>query len=113
MKVSYKQHAKEKSADNCVITEHHVDEEKMIDCAVVELNGRYPNTGWVINQQCKELGYVRSGKGQIVIEDKTFPLSAGDVVLIQPGEKYFWHGEMSIVISCTPSWHPEQHLQVE
>ena len=36
-------------------------------------------------------------------------LSEGDVVYIPPGEKFYWEGNMTIVLPAAPAWNPEQH----
>jgi hypothetical protein len=37
----------------------------------------------------------------------------GDLVLIEPGEKYFWEGNMDLFIPCSPAWYPEQHKLID
>jgi quercetin dioxygenase-like cupin family protein len=48
-----------------------------------------------------------------VIEGKEINLKAGDLILIEPGEKFFWDGSMTLFIPCVPAWHPEQYRKVE
>jgi mannose-6-phosphate isomerase-like protein (cupin superfamily) len=113
MKVSYGQHAeKRKNSDLCLVTQHKLDDRKEIDFAIVEIQGRYPEQGRVVNQKCKEVVYVQEGSGMVVVEGKELSLKAGDAILIEAGEKYFWDGMMSLFISCTPSWFLEQHQMV-
>jgi mannose-6-phosphate isomerase-like protein (cupin superfamily) len=87
-------------------------EENEVNGALIQLNGRYPDTGWVANLQCKELAYVTRGAGKLVVEGNEVQLSEGDVALILPNEKYFWEGTMSIFITTTPAWTLEQHRQI-
>gem|GEM_PF-2374449 len=28
------------------------------------------------------------------------------------GERYFWDGQMTMFVPCTPAWYPEQHKEV-
>lgn len=81
--------------------------------AVVELSGRYPNTGRVVNDLCTEIGYVISGQGKVVIEDQEIEFQQGDQLLIKPGEKYFWDVNATLFMPCAPAWYPEQHREVE
>ena len=81
--------------------------------AVIKLNGRYPLRGSTINEKCKELVYFLSGKGKAVINGKTINVKQGDQLVIEPGEKFYWEGKMTMFMPCTPAWYPEQHKEVE
>ncbi len=113
MKISLKhQSLEKKSSDACVITEHPLEDE-MINVAIARVTGRYPTTGNALNQICKELAYIYEGTGKVVVNSKEQVVKAGDVVLIEPGEKFHWEGNMSIFISCTPAWTKDQNIMVE
>jgi len=84
-----------------------------INGAVIEISGRYPDSGRVVNLECKEMAYIIKGSGKVVVEDKELTLKEGDLVLIEPGEKYFWEGNLTMFVPCTPAWFPEQHKEVE
>ncbi|MFA5946059.1 MAG: cupin domain-containing protein [Patescibacteria group bacterium] len=113
MKISHKSETHtNKNSNVCIAVEYPMDD-KDINGAVVELTGRYPATGRVTNLECKEMGYVIKGAGKIVIEDAEHALAEGDLVLIEPGEKFYWEGNMTMFMPCTPAWHPEQHKEVE
>lgn len=113
MKVVYKNQSLElKNSDVCTAIDYPL-KDKEINAAVVKLNGRYPDKGWVVNLKCKELTYVIKGSGRLVVEGKELKLKEGDMVLIYPGEKYFWEGRLEMFIPCTPAWYPEQHKKLE
>jgi mannose-6-phosphate isomerase-like protein (cupin superfamily) len=80
-----------------------------INMCVAEINGRYPEEGYAINHQCAEMGYILKGMGKLVTEHQVAELVEGDVILIPPGEKYYWEGILTLVISASPAWHPGQH----
>jgi hypothetical protein len=101
-----------KNSENCLAIEYPLGD-KDINGAVIELIGRYPNTGRVVNLICKEIGYVISGSGKIVVENEAISLSEGDMILVEPGEKYFWEGNLKLFAPCTPAWYLEQHKEVE
>ena len=88
-------------------------EDKNINGAVIKLSGRYPDKGWAVNEICKEMGYIISGSGKLVVEDKEYELTAGDLVLINPGEKFYWQGDMEIFMPCAPAWSPNQYKTVK
>lgn len=93
---------------DCVICEYLMDD-KAIDGCVVKLNGRYPEKGFAMNTVSKEMAYVIAGSGKIIVENKEYDISEGDVLLINSGEKFFWQGNMELFISCTPAWNTEQY----
>lgn len=49
----------------------------------------------------------------MVVEGKEYLFNAGDVVLIEPGERYYWEGNFEIFMPCTPAWYAGQHQEVE
>lgn len=81
--------------------------------AVVELNGRYPQEGRVVNEKCSEIGFVIKGSGKLVIEDNEVEFKEGDQLLIKPGEKYYWEAKATMFMPCAPAWYPEQHNKVD
>ena len=101
-----------KNSEVCTAYEYPF-EDKDINGAVIKLSGRYPASGRVTNSVCKELVYIIHGIGRLVIEDKETKINSGDMMLIFPGEKYYFEGELEMLMPCTPAWYPEQHHEVE
>ena len=113
MQIVKKSQRKEfKNSEYCIAFEYPIND-KDINGAIIKLNGRYPDPGFAINEICKEMAYVVEGNGKIVIEEKEYLISQGDLVLINPGEKYYWQGNMELFMPCTPAWTPEQHKNIE
>lgn len=113
MKIIKKDKAKRfENSSSCAGVEYRLGD-KEIDGAVVNINGRYPDKDRVVNLKCKELAYVLGGEGRIIIESNEIKLEKGDLVLIEPGEKYYWNGNLEMFISCTPAWYPEQHQETK
>ena len=77
-----------KNSEHCIAIEYPLGD-KDINGAIVELTGRYPDRGRVVNLECKELAYVIKGSGKVTIEDKKIDLQEGDLVLIESGEIFF------------------------
>ena len=69
---------------------------------------RYPEIGYCTNEKCKEICYVLEGKGTLNKEDEMLNFEAGDVILIDKKEIYFWNGDCKIIMICTPAWYKEQ-----
>lgn len=97
-----------KNGKHCVAIEYPLGD-KSINGAVIKLNGRYPDKGRVVNEVCKELAYVIEGKGSVTVENRLVSLVKGDQILIEPGERYFFEGNLTMFVPCTPAWYPEQH----
>lgn len=110
--IKTKQAEKNKIGKKCVAIEYPM-EDKDINGSVINLHGRYPDQGRAVNQECKEIAYILEGSGRLIIEGETVDLKEGDMVLIEPKEKYFWKGEMKMFVPCAPAWYPEQHEIVE
>jgi len=77
--------------------------------AFIEINGRYPEQGWALNEVCTEMAYILNGVGTLVTPQKTITLSPQDLVLVSPGEQYYWEGTITMTISSTPAFYAEQH----
>jgi len=93
---------------NCVVYEYPMQNDEM-NIAVAEISGRYPEQGHALNHECCEMGYVVKGSGKLVTETGEASLGTGDVVYIPRSEKFYWEGSMTVVLSCSPAWHPAQH----
>lgn len=112
MKIVHKNQTKEfKNSELCTAIEYPLGD-KDINGAVVELNGRYPDKGKVVNLKCKELAFVIRGSARLFVGSEEVTLQEGDLVLIEPGEKYFWEGNMTMFVPSAPAWYPEQHKEV-
>ena len=72
----------------------------------------YPEIKQAINTTCKEIVYIQSGIGHVTVNPVEYALNPGDVVLIEPGEPFFWKGNMTLHIACTPAFTIEQHVIV-
>ena len=110
--IKKKDSIRHKNSDKCIAIEYPA-EDSDINTAVIELGGRYPDEGRCVNKECKEMAYIDSGKGMIEIEGEKSELGEGDLVFIEPGERFFWEGNMVMLVPCTPAWSPEQYEYVE
>jgi mannose-6-phosphate isomerase-like protein (cupin superfamily) len=97
------------NGNHCRALEYEFAGETDINVAVIELTGRYPDTGYCYNEVCKEEMYVADGQGSMTISDTVNQIKKGDMLLIQPGDRYFLDGAMTLVIAASPAWYPDQH----
>lgn len=112
MKITYaKQSIERKNTEVCVVTEYPPIDNNL-DFAIVQISGRYPNARQAMNTKCKEIVYIQNGSGCITVSNVEYTLNPGDIVLIEPGEQFFWEGNMTLHIACTPAFTIEQHVMV-
>ncbi len=100
------------NSDSCKGLEYPLNDID-INFSTAIISGRYPDKGYCVNEECKELIYVIEGKGTLNKKDKTIEFNKGDVILIDKGEVYYWDGKCTIAMPCTPAWYPEQHKLIE
>ena len=101
-----------KNSPSCTAIEYDFKDEKDFNIAGIELDGRYPESGFALNTKSKELIYVKSGHGSLYTGEMSVSLNPGDAALIQPHEKYFLEGTLELVISSAPAWTPDQHQHI-
>lgn len=84
-----------------------------IDGAVITVNGRYPESGFLVNERSKELVYVTLGSGSLLSRNGSEPFAQGDVVFVDNGEEFAWDGNFEGFFATTPRFDPSQHKEVE
>ena len=80
-----------------------------LSIAVVEMDGKYPEDGWSINDICTETMYVQEGVMDVDIEGESYTLNPGDVLSIPPKKKYRCHGTAKSIDIITPAWDKSQN----
>ena len=101
-----------KNSEKFIAYEYPFDD-KDIDIAYIEINGRYPEKGFAMNENVKQIVLVIDGQGKIVIDKKEYPIEEGDAVLILPNQKYFFEDNFKLAVSCNPAWNPAQNKTLE
>lgn len=99
------------NSDTCQVIEYPFDEID-INGSVIAVNGRYPESGSVINEVCKEIVYIISGKGSLTVNEHMVEFDEGDSLFIDKGEIYFWKGTFVSYMACTPAFYAEQHKEL-
>lgn len=111
-KIALEQSQTYKNSELCIATEQDF-KDKDIDISTAEINGKYPENGYCVNTEVKEMIYVISDSGKIIAENKTITFKQGDAILIDKGEKYRWDAVCNVVMACSPAWTPKQHKMVK
>jgi hypothetical protein len=71
---------------------------------------QYPATGWGWLEDTHEIAVVVRGKGYTETKSgDRYDLKAGDVVHIEPGERFRWGGNFDMIVSCSPAFDPAKH----
>jgi mannose-6-phosphate isomerase-like protein (cupin superfamily) len=113
MNITHKKQAKVIKISKTATAYEYPTMDNAIHGAVIEINGRYPEKGRVINEKVTELGFVLEGSGKVVIEGEEINFKKNDQILIKPKQRYYWDAKATLFMPCAPAWYPEQHKQVE
>lgn len=85
-------------------------EDAPLDMAEITINGRYPEQGWARNHQSHEMVRVMNGQGKLWLkDDATIELTVGEVIHIRPNTWFAWEGDMTILMTCSPAFNPDQY----
>ena len=100
------------NSKTCTAIEYPLGD-KDINGTLIQLEGRYPESGLVVNDVCKEIVYITKGSTQLEVDGELYELHVGDMAFILPGEKYYFEGKAEMFMPCTPAWYPEQHREID
>ncbi len=106
--VKYTDINKVPAAESTTIWEY-ATKDKDISGAVAQINGRYPEKGFAVNEKSKELVFVLSGNGKLLTPTSQKDIDLGDVILLDKNEPFAWSGGMTIFMATTPAFDPKQH----
>lgn len=51
--------------------------------------------------------YIIEGSGEWLIEDESFRVEATDVVIVPPGKRFYYRGNLKQVCITAPAWEPQ------
>ena len=112
-KIASEQTQEYKNSDLCIAKEYDF-KDKDIDISTAKISGRYPENGYCVNTEVKEMIFVLAGGGErLYTEKEIVTFKQGDAILIEKNEKYFWDAKAEVVMACSPTWTPEQHKMVK
>lgn len=90
-----------------------VSDEMNVDMSVIEISGRYPESGWALNGEVSEIVYVQRGKGRLYLEGGETEIEQEAVVAVPAGRKFFWDGDMTLIMACNPPFNSGQYSMIE
>jgi mannose-6-phosphate isomerase-like protein (cupin superfamily) len=79
------------------------------DFVIGILDGVHPK---LINNVSDRAYYVLSGKGMIDVDDNSYKVKKGDLVLIKAGQSHGLRGKMKYIIVTAPPFNPKNELRV-
>lgn len=80
---------------------------------VSEINGRYPQAGFDVDDDVEQVWYVIEGSALITLGEDQTEIGAGDMLLVARGTPYVIDGTVKLVVVSGPPWRAEQHRHVE
>ena len=65
------------------------------------------------HQKSTFIYYILEGSGKWVIEDEEFEVETKDVVIVPPGKRFYFKGNLKQVCITTPAWDEkhEKHIR--
>ena len=113
MKISLEQAREKHPVPSTTIWEYDLPSE-VLSFAKAHINGRYPESGRVMNSGCEEIYYVNHGSGIVHSEFGDYEIKEGDLYHFKKGEKYWTEGHnLELILANSPKWTPEQAKSVE
>ncbi len=100
-----------RNSDICFGKEFKPTGTDTIDVAKISIRGEFPANGcWGYLEESHEMAVVLRGEGYIETKEgeKTI-LKEGDVVYVEPLERFRWGGNMDLIVPCGPAFNPSKH----
>ena len=89
------------SSVSTIIHEYQMDEPN-ISGSVAKIHGRYPETGFAVNEVSKEIVYITQGSGKLIQANSEIHFEESDVLFIDKNELFAWQG----IFPCSWSLRP-------
>lgn len=82
-----------------------------IDVAKIAIRGEYPGDNkYGYLEETHEMAVVIRGAGYIETKNgEHYDLKEGDVVYVEPLERFRWGGDMDLIVPCSPAFDPAKH----
>ena len=87
---------------------------KNASLGISEINGRYPQSGFDVDEKVEASWCVENGSGIIWIDGEEHSVEKGDMIYIPAGEKYWINSnDLRLIVCSSPPWTLEQHRHIE
>ena len=79
--------------------------------ALLELNGRHPSIGYIVNKNCDEIFLVHQGSGEIYMDGVITKFEEEDIIAVKRGTKFYCEGNgVKLFHVSTPPWYEENEV---
>ena len=113
MLIEQKEAKIKKNTASCMVWEYGFLHNNL-GLALAKINGRYPEQGKVVNEQCDVTYFVKSGKGKICCGAGVFEIKEGDAVFFEKNKWYWVEGQnLFVVVSSSPAWMANQYKEID
>ena len=111
MKIWQKGEGVQFNNSNVCFGESFAPESPPLDMAVIRVEGGYPSSGFIYNEEAHEMVYVAEGNGQFKEKDGAWQdITSGCVVYVEPLTRFVWKSDgMTLVMPCSPQFDPTKH----
>lgn len=86
---------------------------KNYDIARMEVVGRFPDKGFILNNVCDFFLYVLEGTGKVYAGEEIFEVEPKDVVFVPAKNKYAVDGKFQYITIDVPEWYEDQAGEVK
>ncbi|MBT3816858.1 MAG: hypothetical protein HOE80_04725 [Candidatus Magasanikbacteria bacterium] len=108
-----KSQAEEKKMPTCTVSEYQFSS-KDLGVALVNMHGRYPETGKAMNTICDMIYHITSGTGTIHTEKDSFKVEKGDSYFFDKNTWYWIEANnLEVCLTTAPNWYVEQYKTLE
>jgi len=103
---------KKENAPSCTVWEYDFPS-KELWFAIVDINGRFPESGKAVNHQCDEIYYIIEGEWTIHQETGDYIIKQWDAFFFEKGKRYRVEGNnLKINVSTTPARFLQQYENI-
>ena len=86
---------------------------KKASLGVSEINGRYPESGYDVDEKVEQIWYVESGIATVWIDGLEYNVEKGDMIYVPEGQKYWINGNnLKLIVASGSPWFYEQHKHI-
>jgi mannose-6-phosphate isomerase-like protein (cupin superfamily) len=81
---------------------------RSLDIGIMVLNGRHPESGFVVEHDCEFVMYVTKGEGTFYVGDSIYKVKPGDAVFVPTDHKFAADGNFEYITVDSPAYYPGQ-----